>query len=199
MNAKPRERGAEIQRETRETKIRGTLNLDGSGEVDVRTGLGFFDHMLSALAFHAHWDLQLQCDGDLHIDDHHTVEDCGLALGTAVDEALGERVGIRRFADACAPLDEALSRCVVDLSGRPFSLVNLELQRDKLGDVSCENLSHFFHSLATNARLTLHLDVLRGQNDHHRAESAFKATALALRHAMEYDARSGVPSTKGRL
>jgi imidazoleglycerol phosphate dehydratase HisB len=192
-------RAADVQRRTRETQIAVTLDLDGSGQLDLRTGLGFFDHMLSALAFHARWNLKLHSDGDLHVDDHHTVEDCGLALGTAIDLALGDRQGIRRFGDACAPLDEALARCVVDLSGRSFAHVNLRLHREKLGDVSCETLVHFWQSLATTARMTLHLDVLRGANDHHRAESAFKAAALALRHSVGRDAHTDVPSTKGSL
>ncbi len=190
---------ANVQRHTRETQIEVTVNLDGTGQVDLRTGVGFLDHMLTALAFHARWDLQLQCAGDLQIDDHHTVEDCGLALGSAVDRALGERHGIRRFGDACAPLDEALSRCVVDLSGRPFAHIQLGLRREQLGKVSCENLTHFFQSLATTGRMTLHVDVLRGYNDHHRAESAFKAAALALRQAIQRESWHSIPSTKGSL
>jgi imidazoleglycerol-phosphate dehydratase len=137
--------------------------------------------------------------GDLHVDDHHTVEDTALCLGRALDEALGERRGIRRFGDAHAPLDEALARAVVDLSGRPFAAVDLKLRRERLGDVACENLDHLFRSLAMAARATLHVDVLRGENDHHRVESAVKALALALRDALRVEGEARVPSTKGAL
>lgn len=205
-------RTATVSRETRETRIEVRLTLNGSGRVRLRTGIGFLDHMLDTLAFHAGWDLELTCAGDLHVDDHHTVEDVGLALGRAVDQALGERKGIRRFGFAYAPLDEALARVVVDLSGRPFFAGDLRLARERVGDLSCEMVPHFFHSFAQTARLTLHVDVLRGANDHHRIEAAFKACALALRSAcsraaadargpsdLAADARDRVPSTKGAL
>lgn len=193
-------RTATIERTTRETSIRLSLNLDGRGDVTISTGLGFFDHMLHALAFHARFDLSLTCRGDLQVDDHHAVEDVALALGAAVDQALGDREGVRRFAHAYAPLDEALARCVVDLSGRPFAAVNLDLRWRVVGDTSSENLTHFFQSFATTMRGALHVDVLRGENDHHRAEAAFKATAMALRAAVACDDRpAGVPSTKGTL
>ena len=155
--------------------------------------------MLGALARHARFDLELRCAGDLEIDDHHTVEDCALALGQALDQALGQRRGIARFGSAFAPLDEALARAVVDLSGRPCAVVELGLERETLGQLACENLSHFFTSLATTARMALHVDVLRGINDHHRAEAAFKATALALREAVRLEGPDQVPSTKGVL
>lgn len=199
MNTNNPPRVADITRQTRETKIRTSLNLDGSGQIEIQTGLGFFDHMLTALTFHARWDLQLTAEGDIHVDDHHTVEDCGLAIGAAVDKALGDRRGIQRFGYAYAPLDEALARCVVDLSGRPWGTIDLGLRRERLGDVACENLGHFFQSLATTARVSLHVDVLRGENDHHRAEAAFKATALALHEAVRYINADRVPSTKGAL
>ncbi len=192
------ERRAEVRRETKETRIELVLVLDGAGESRVRTGLGFLDHMLTALAKHGRFDLELSCAGDLEVDDHHTVEDCALALGRAIDEALGERRGIRRFGAAYAPLDEALARVVVDLSGRPFAHVDLGLVREKVGDVACENLDHFFRSLAMAGRMALHVDLLRGTNDHHRAEAAFKALALALREAVAVEG-GGVPSTKGVL
>lgn len=192
------ERRAEVRRETKETRIELVLVLDGAGESRVRTGLGFLDHMLTALAKHGGFDLELACAGDLEVDDHHTVEDCALALGRAFDEALGERRGIRRFGAAYAPLDEALARVVVDLSGRPFAHVDLGLVREKVGDVACENLDHFFRSLAMAGRMALHVDLLRGTNDHHRAEAAFKALALALREAVAVEG-GGVPSTKGVL
>jgi imidazoleglycerol-phosphate dehydratase len=192
-------RQAAISRETLETRITLELTLDGSGRAEVATGIGFFDHMLSALAKHARFDLTLKCAGDLGVDDHHTVEDCALALGQALDRALGERRGIARFGSAFAPLDEALARAVVDLSGRPCAVVELGLKREALGQLACENLSHFFTSLATTGRMALHVDVLRGMNDHHRAEAAFKATALALRNAVRVEGPDEVPSTKGVL
>jgi imidazoleglycerol-phosphate dehydratase len=192
-------RTASINRKTRETDIRLTLNLDGSGTADIATGIGFLDHMLSALAHHARFDLSLHCAGDLHIDDHHSAEDCGLALGSAIDAALSDRRGITRFGSAYAPLDEALARSVVDLSGRPFARVDLHLVRQTLGTLACENIPHVLASLATTARLTLHVDVLTGTNDHHKAEAAFKATALALRQAVSRDGSSSIPSTKGTL
>jgi imidazoleglycerol-phosphate dehydratase len=192
-------RQAAISRETLETKITLELTLDGSGRAEVATGIGFFDHMLTALAKHARFDLVLKCAGDLGVDDHHTVEDCALALGQALDRALGERRGIARFGSAFAPLDEALARAVVDLSGRPCAVIELGLKREALGQLACENLSHFFTSLATTGRMALHVDVLRGMNDHHRAEAAFKATALALRKAVRIEGPDQVPSTKGVL
>jgi imidazoleglycerol-phosphate dehydratase len=192
-------RQAAISRETLETKITLELTLDGSGRAEVATGIGFFDHMLTALAKHARFDLVLKCAGDLGVDDHHTVEDCALALGQALDRALGERRGIARFGSAFAPLDEALARAVVDLSGRPCAVIELGLKREALGQLACENLSHFFTSLATTGRMALHVDVLRGMNDHHRAEAAFKATALALREAVRIEGPDQVPSTKGVL
>jgi len=193
------ERTATIERHTSETEIRLTLALDGSGVTAIDTGLGFFDHMLTALIKHSRFDLQLACSGDLHVDDHHTVEDCGIALGQALDQALGDRRGIRRFAHAYAPLDEALARVVVDLSGRPSPHVRMGLTRPKIGDVAAENLGHFFQSLAIAGRMALHVDVLEGTNDHHRAEAAFKAAALALRDAVALTAHGDIPSTKGLL
>lgn len=192
-------RRADVSRATRETDISVSLTLDGEGRTDVRTGVGFLDHLLSALTLHARFDLDLTCRGDLDVDDHHTAEDCALVIGTAFDRALGDRRGIVRFGSAYAPLDEALARAVVDCSGRPFARVALGLTRDRLGALSCENVPHVLASFATAARLTLHVDVLTGENDHHRAEAAFKAAALALRAAIARDARAGVPSTKGVL
>jgi imidazoleglycerol-phosphate dehydratase len=192
-------RRARVSRKTLETEITVELVLDGSGSSQVASGIGFFDHMLDALARHARFDLELRCAGDLEIDDHHTVEDCALALGQALDQALGERRGIARFGSAFAPLDEALARAVVDLSGRPCAVVELALERETLGQLACENLVHFFVSLASAGRLALHVDVLRGINDHHRAEAAFKATALALRQAVRLEGPDQVPSTKGVL
>lgn len=192
-------RRAEIDRRTLETDVHVELSLDGEGKAEIATGIGFLDHLLAALAKHARFDLVLRCKGDLHIDDHHTAEDCGIALGQALDAALGERRGIARFGSAYAPLDEALSRAVVDLSGRPFASVELRLAREKLGELSCEMIPHVIASLATASRSCLHVDVIKGENDHHRAESAFKALALALRHAVARDGGQAVPSTKGVL
>ena len=193
------ERKATVQRKTRETSIDLTLDLDGSGTAEVSTGIGFLDHMLSALACHGRFDLTLSCAGDLEIDDHHTAEDCALALGQAFDEALGERRDLERFAHAYAPLDEALARAVVDLSSRPFASVRMNFVRPSLGSIATENLTHVLQSFATAARITLHVEVLEGENDHHKSEAAFKATALALRDAVRRRPGVGVPSTKGVL
>lgn len=192
-------RQASVERRTLETRISLELNLNGSGQAEIGTGIGFLDHMLTALAKHARFDLRLQCEGDLEVDDHHTAEDCALALGQALDQALGERRGIARFGSAYAPLDEALARVVVDLSGRPCAVVELGLTREMIGEIAAENLTHVFVSLAMAGRMALHVDLLRGQNDHHRAEAAFKALALALRQAVALDGSSSVPSTKGVL
>lgn len=194
-------RTATVERATRETSIRAQLVVEGSGQTDIRTGVGFLDHLLESLARHARFDLTLEARGDLHVDDHHTAEDCALALGEALDRALGERLGIARFGLAYAPLDEALARAVVDLSGRPFADVTLDLHRDRqvIGGLACENIPHLLRSLATAARLTLHVDVLKGENDHHKAEAAFKATALALQQAVARSGFDDVPSTKGTL
>lgn len=199
MSEQTNERAARVERHTGETLVRAAIVLDGTGEAELDTGLGFLDHMLGALARHSRIDMALSCEGDLEVDDHHTVEDCALTLGMALDAALGERRGIRRFGSAFAPLDEALARVVVDLSGRPSPHVSLGLRREKVGDVAAENITHFFHSLATAGRMALHVDLLRGENDHHRAEAAFKALALALREAVASDGSGSVPSTKGVL
>ncbi|CAI5739091.1 unnamed protein product [Peronospora destructor] len=192
-------REANISRVTKETSISVKLSLDGTGKSEVSSGIGFLDHMLTALAKHSRFDLELECKGDIWIDDHHTTEDCALTLGEAFDAALGDRAGIARFGSACVPLDEALSRAIVDISSRAHSEINLQLVRPSVGKLSCEMITHFFESFASAARLTLHVDVLRGRNDHHRAEASFKALAVALRTAVKYDATAGVPSTKGVL
>lgn len=193
------QRTATLTRKTGETDIAITINLDGTGVADIRTGIGFLDHLLTALTRHARLDLTLACTGDLHIDDHHTAEDCALALGAAIDKALGERRGFARFGSAYAPLDEALARAVVDLSGRPYAVVELGLRREAIGGLSCENIPHVITSLAMSLRGAIHVDVLRGENDHHRAEAAFKALALALRAALARTADTDIPSTKGTL
>jgi imidazoleglycerol-phosphate dehydratase len=162
----------------------------------VATGIGFLDHLLTALARHGGLDLELECRGDLEVDDHHTAEDCALALGEALDRALGERRGIVRFGWAYAPLDEALARAVVDISGRPWAEIDLGLVRPAIGALAAENVSHVLRSFAIAARISLHVDVLRGENDHHRAEAAFKAVALAVRQAVGTTGDPRVPSTK---
>lgn len=194
-------RKAELTRETRETTIRVSVDLDRQDLLPkVSTGIGFLDHMLTALAFHGGFALVLEAEGDLEVDDHHTAEDCALALGSALDRALGDRRDIRRFGWAYAPLDEALARAVVDLSGRPAPVVDLGLRREKLGTLATENVAHVLRSLAITLRAAVHVDVLRGENDHHRAEAAFKALALALRQACaRATGADPVPSTKGVL
>lgn len=191
------ERGADLSRETRETRIDLALTLDGQGQVEVRTGLGFYDHMLTALAFHAGWDLRLICDGDLEVDDHHTVEDCALALGQALREAVGASA-VARFGEARIPMDEALAEVAVDWSGRACAVVELGLQRPTLGQVAAENLEHALTSLAVSGAFTLHVAVPRGRNDHHRAEAAFKAVGRSLRRALAPVAGE-IRSTKGEV
>ena len=186
-------------RKTRETEIELRLNIDGSGQADIKTGIGFLDHMLTALTYHARFDLFLRCEGDLDVDGHHTSEDCALVIGEALDAALGDRRGITRFAHAYCPLDEALARVVVDLSGRPSPHIDLGLRRERIGTMATENITHVFHSLAVASRASLHVDCLKGDNDHHRAEAAFKACALALRQAVRCTTSSEIPSTKGAL
>lgn len=219
-------RSTTLNRDTNETKIQLSLNLDGgaleelkesapaNGElkshaaqvsksqtIDVDSGIGFLDHMIHALAKHAGWSLRIRCRGDLHIDDHHTAEDTFIALGTAFKTALSSSTGLARFGSAYCPLDEALSRAVIDLSNRPYSVINLGLKREKIGDLSTEMLPHCLQSFAQGAGVTLHVDCIRGDNDHHRAESAFKALAVAIRMATSRIAgREGeVMSTKGVL
>ena len=192
-------RTAAVERTTRETTVNVTLTLEGTGQAEVRSGIGFLDHLIETLARHAAFDVTLACKGDLQVDDHHSAEDCALAVGEALDRALGERRGVTRFGSAFAPLDEALARAVVDLSGRPYSAITLGLGRETIGGLACENVAHVLRSLAVAARLTLHVDVLRGENDHHRAEAAFKAVALALRQAVAASGDDEVPSTKGVL
>lgn len=190
---------ARIERKTRETEIVVDIDLDGTGDADINTGIGFLDHMLTTLARHSRIDLKLTCQGDLDVDGHHTSEDCALAVGQAIDKALGARRGIVRFGHAYAPLDEALARCVIDLSGRPWPEIALGLKRERIGTMATENITHVFESLAISLRANLHVDLIRGRNDHHRAEAAFKACALALRTALGRTGESAYPSTKGVL
>ncbi|MBR0665080.1 imidazoleglycerol-phosphate dehydratase HisB [Roseomonas hellenica] len=194
-------RRAEIARATSETRIRATLDLDGSGASEIATGIGFLDHMLTALARHGMLDLTVEAQGDLHIDFHHTTEDVGIVLGQAVRKALGEKRGIRRYGHAVVPMDEALVEAAIDISGRPFLAWNVTFARDKIGEMDTELFEEFFRAFATNAGITLHVIQKAGSNAHHIAEAAFKALARALRAAVEPDPRAGVaiPSTKGVL
>jgi imidazoleglycerol phosphate dehydratase HisB len=186
-------------RDTRETRGRIDLNLDGSGESEVSTGIGFLDHMLRSLARHARLDLRLVLEGDIEVDDHHSAEDAALLLGQAVNEALGERAGIQRFGWALVPLDDALARVAIDLSGRPWPEVQLGCRREQVGGLATENAVHVLNTFAIEARMNLHVDVLRGDNDHHRIEAAFKATAVALRQAIARTGENQIPSEKGSL
>ena len=192
-------RAAKIERETRETKISLELWLDG-GDVSVSTGVGFFDHMLELLGRHGRLALSVKAEGDLETGAHHTVEDVGIALGQALDEALGDRAGIRRYAYTGVPMDEALAICAIDVSGRPFCLFEAELADAAIAGYDAELTEEFFRAVASNAKITLHLGVPYGTNLHHKIEAAFKAFARALREATELDPRAtGVPSTKGSL
>jgi imidazoleglycerol-phosphate dehydratase len=192
---------AELTRTTKETDLRVRLNLDGGGDSRVKTGIGFFDHMLDALARHALLDLTLEARGDLHVDGHHTVEDTGIVLGQALAQALGDRAGIRRYADCSVPLDEALVRCVLDVSGRPYLAYEIDIPKwQMLGDYDVFLTPEFFRALVLNAGFTVHLDLIRGDNPHHIVEAAFKAFARCLDAATALDPRvTGVPSTKGAL
>ncbi len=193
-------RTAEIKRDTKETQIRVRLNLDGGGAGKLDTGVPFLDHMLDQVARHAIFDLEIEAKGDLHIDAHHTVEDIGITLGQAFAKALGSKEGIRRYGHAYVPLDEALSRVVVDLSGRPGLDFKIDFVRARIGEFDVDLVHEFFQGFINHALVTLHVDNLKGDNAHHQAETAFKAFGRALRMAVEPDARmKGVPSTKGSL
>ncbi|WP_417588353.1 imidazoleglycerol-phosphate dehydratase HisB [Pararhodobacter oceanensis] len=194
-------RSATITRKTAETEISVTLDLDGSGQYDNQTGVGFFDHMLDQLARHALIDMTVRTKGDLHIDAHHTVEDTGIALGQALAQALGDKRGIKRYGACALPMDDAQVRCALDLSGRPFLIWNITLPTQKIGDFDSELVREFFQAFSTHGGITLHLDQIHGFNSHHIAEATFKAVARALRDALETDPRKAdaVPSTKGVL
>ncbi|WP_375201750.1 imidazoleglycerol-phosphate dehydratase HisB [Hyphococcus sp.] len=194
-------RAATVERKTRETEIFVAVELDGSGDYDVETGIGFFDHMLEAFAKHSMIDLKVRAEGDLHIDMHHTVEDVGIVMGQAIAKALGDCAGVRRFGASYIPMDETLSRATIDISKRPYLIWRVNFARPKVGDMDTELFKEWFHALAMNAGLTLHVENLYGENTHHIIESCFKATARAFRDALEMDPRSdgGAPSTKGSL
>ncbi|MBA2962555.1 MULTISPECIES: imidazoleglycerol-phosphate dehydratase HisB [Ramlibacter] len=195
------ERTAEITRNTAETRITARVGLDGTGKANLATGIGFFDHMLDQIARHGLIDLDVQAQGDLHIDGHHTVEDVGITIGQAVAQALGDKRGIRRYGHAYVPLDEALSRVVIDFSGRPGLVMNVPFKSGMIGTFDTQLAHEFFQGFANHAFVTLHIDNLRGDNAHHQCETVFKAFARALRMAVELDARAAgtIPSTKGSL
>ncbi|MFN8638874.1 MAG: imidazoleglycerol-phosphate dehydratase HisB [Dehalococcoidia bacterium] len=195
------DRRAIVDRETAETRIHVALNVDGSGRAEVRTGIGFYDHMLTAFARHGRFDIDVRCEGDLHVDAHHTMEDTAIALGAAFDRALGDRTGIIRMGDALVPLDEALVQAVVDVSGRPFAVTSFDWVGERIGEAPTEMVAHVVQSFATASRLTVHVRQLAGANDHHIAEAAMKALGRALDAATRPDERIAgqVPSTKETL
>ena len=194
-------RSATITRNTAETQISVTINLDGTGQYDNQTGVGFFDHMLDQLSRHSLIDMTIRAAGDYHIDDHHTVEDTGIALGQAIVQAVGDKKGINRYGSCLLPMDDALVRAALDISARPFLVFNLDMPTQKIGNFDTELVREFFQALSTHAGLTLHIDQLHGLNSHHIAEAAFKSVARALREAVEIDPRmsQALPSTKGAL
>jgi imidazoleglycerol-phosphate dehydratase len=194
-------RKAEVKRTTKETDIAVAVDLDGKGQSSVETGIGFLDHMLDLLARHSRMDITVKAKGDLHIDYHHTAEDVGIALGQAVKQALGDMKGITRYADVHVPMDEALTRVAIDISGRPFLVFKAQFTRDKIGTFDTELVNEWFQAFAMNSGITLHVETLYGSNDHHISESCFKALARALRAAMAIDPRAAneIPSTKGSL
>lgn len=194
-------RTGEITRKTAETDIEVTLDLDGTGAYDIETGIGFLDHMLEQLAKHSLIDIKLRVKGDLHIDMHHSTEDAGIAIGQALHKALGDRRGIRRYASAYLPMDEALTRAAIDISGRPYLIWKVKFTGPKIGEMDTELFREWFHAFAQNANVTLHMENLYGDNNHHIAESCYKALARALRSAIEIDPRASeaIPSTKGTL
>jgi imidazoleglycerol-phosphate dehydratase len=194
-------RQAKVERKTNETEINVSVNLDGTGKHDIATGIGFLDHMLDQLSKHSLIDVDVKARGDLHIDFHHTAEDVGIALGEAVKRALGDKKGIRRYASSDLPMDGSLTRVAIDVSGRPFLVWKVEFTRDKVGEMDTELFREWFQAFAMNAGITLHVENLYGENNHHIAESAFKALARALRDAIEIDprAKDAIPSTKGTL
>lgn len=194
-------RQARIERKTNETEIAAEVNLDGSGAFSISTGIGFFDHMLEQLSRHSRIDIKLTAKGDLHIDQHHTVEDCGIALGQAMAKALGDKRGIKRYAHAYLPMDEALTRTAIDVSGRPYLIWRVKFPAEKIGSMDTELFREFFQAFAQNAGLTLHMEALYGENAHHIAESCFKGLARALRDAITIDEKMAgeIPSTKGQL
>ena len=193
-------RKADLNRETKETHISCSVNLDGAGKYEVSTGIRFLDHMVELFSKHSLIDLRLKAKGDLDVDDHHTVEDVAIVMGKCIDKALGDKSGINRYGLAFAPMDEALARCAIDLSGRSYCVFNAEFSRAKVNDLSTEMIEHFFRSVSENLKANVHVELLYGKNNHHRSEAIFKSFALALREAVSLNPRiSGVQSTKGKL
>ncbi len=188
----------DIKRKTNETDIKGQLNINGKRKIDIQTGIGFFDHLLTSLAFWAEWDLSLTCTGDLQVDTHHTVEDVALALGSAFCQAVGENKSIQRIANSFCPMDEALSRVAVDISNRPFCVFDAQISSERVGEFETAMTGHFFRSFAQEARITLHIHTLYGDNGHHLLESMFKGLGIALKEALMPNT-NGIPSTKGVL
>lgn len=191
-------RKGKVDRKTSETEIALELDIDGNGDTDIDTGIGFLDHMLNLMFFHGKMDLNLSCSGDIYIDDHHTVEDIGIALGQAFKQAIGDRIGIRRYGSFTIPMDEALATVNLDISNRPFLVCNMELKRDNLGSMSTENFKEFFRAFAFNAGITLHINIPYGENDHHKIEAVFKALGRAVRDGSEVIGDQ-IPSSKGML
>ncbi|MBT3336557.1 MAG: imidazoleglycerol-phosphate dehydratase HisB [Anaerolineae bacterium] len=194
-------RTASIQRKTKETNISLSVNLDGTGEHNISTGIGFFDHMLTQIAVHGLIDIDLQAEGDLHIDAHHTIEDCGIVLGEGIGQALGSKLGIRRMAEASVPMDDALANVILDLSGRPYSVIQIPWVSPSVGNIPTSLIEHFFETVAVSAKMNLHIRVFYGKDNHHIAEATFKAFARALDAAVQVDERRAgiVPSSKGKL
>ncbi|MBR4163132.1 MAG: imidazoleglycerol-phosphate dehydratase HisB [Solobacterium sp.] len=191
-------RNCKLERNTKETKINCEINLDGTGKSDISTGIGFFDHMLNLFAFHSRMDLTLKADGDLYVDDHHTIEDCGILLGNAFKTAIGDRRGIVRYGNFTIPMDETLANVCLDISGRPYLVFNAEFHREKVGEMSTEMVQEFFRAFSVQAGITLHINVYYGQNDHHQIEAIFKAFGRALKEAVRIESDE-IPSSKGVL
>ena len=188
-----------VERNTLETKIKVKINLDGIGKADIYTGIGFLDHMLTLMAFHGKFDLNVKCDGDLYVDDHHTIEDLGISMGQAFKDAIGDRVGIRRYSTVYIPMDEALAYTSLDISNRPYLVFDCDFKREKVGEMATEMVGEFFRAFAFNAGVTLHLKVIYGENDHHKIEALFKALGRAIKEAKLINPENGLPSTKGKL
>ena len=191
-------REATVVRKTLETKIKLKLNLDGSRKITINSGVGFFDHMLNAMSFYAGFDLDVSCQGDLYVDTHHTLEDIGITLGSALKEALGEKKGIRRFSSTITPMDESLALVAIDISNRPFLVENLDFSSDRIGNMDTQDFKEFFRGFAYSAGITLHIDLMRGENDHHKIEAVFKGLGRALKEAISIES-SEIISTKGVL
>lgn len=193
-----RMRSYEIERNTLETKIKVSINLDGSGKSEINTGIGFFDHMLTLMAFHGKFDMKVICDGDIYVDDHHTIEDIGIAIGECVKKALGDRRGIRRYSTIYIPMDEALCQSSIDVSNRPYLVFNAEFKDERVGNMTCQMVKEFFRAFVNESRTTLHINLLYGENDHHKIEAIFKSFARALKEAIEIISDE-VASSKGVL